>query len=199
MKTRLIGSAGLCLLSLLYVTGCSDDDNRPACPTCPETKSPAPAALACVDNQREDLGLRFPMDEIRAYQVQVDFLGYTHVKCYQYYRSVRVYGGGLIVHLDDDLECYHMSGSLIRNVCVYVRPALTSQDALSIASDDFANKGYRGELDEPVELVVYRWLDIDHLCWRFVLQATNGFQVIEYFIDARNGEIVRWRSLIINN
>jgi len=199
VKTSLIGSAGFLLLSLLFVAGCSDDDNRPPCPTCPETKSPAPAALACVDNLREDLGLRFPMDEIRPYQVQVDFLGYTHVRCYQYYRSVRVYGGGLIVHLDDDLECHHLSGGLILNVYVHVRPVVMSQDALSIASVDFADKGYHGELREPGELVVYRWLDIDHLCWRFVLQATNGFEVIEYFIDARNGEIVRWRSLIINH
>jgi len=198
VKTRLIGSAGLFLLSILFVTGCSDDDDRPPCTTCPEIKSPVPAALACVDSLREDLGIRFPMDEVRPYQVQVDFLGYTHVRCYQYYRSVRVYGGILIVHLDDDLEYHHVSGDLILNVRVCVRPVVPSQDALRIASDDFAVRGYHGELDEPGELVVYRWLDVDHLCWRFVLQATNGFEVTEYFIDARNGEIVRWRSLIID-
>jgi len=187
----------LLLLSVLFVIGCSDD-NRPPCTTCPETKSPVPAALACVDSLREDLGLRFPMDEIRPYQVQLDFLGYTHVRCHQYYRNVRVYGGGLIVHLDEDLECHHMTGGLILNVHVYVRPVVTSQDALGVASAHFDGVGYHGELDEPGELVVYRWLDIDHLCWRFVLHATNGFEVFEYFIDARNGEGVRWRSLIIN-
>jgi Zn-dependent metalloprotease len=195
VKTRLLlWGLALGLLTLLVV-GC-DDDDKP-CPTCPEPNPAVVAALNYVDAHQAELGLRDEVDQMVSYRVQEDRYGFTHVRCHQFYKGVRVEGGELIVHLDTALEVSRVTDGIIRDVQVDVISAISALTAARVASEDFASGVYHVKQEGGAEKVVYRWLDTDHLCWVMTLQAVDGFDVREYYIDAHSGDIVRWRSLVI--
>ena len=195
MNTRLFLWGLVCGLLTLLAVGC-DDDDKP-CATCPETNPAVVAALDYIDSHRAELGLRDEVDQMIPYRVQEDDLGMTHVRCYQYYKGVRVEGGELIVHLSATLEVRSISDGIIRDVLVDVKPNVSALQAARFAQDHFWIDGYRTRLEGAIEKVVFRWLDIDHLCWVMVFHATDGIEIREYFVDAHSCEIVYWRSLII--
>jgi Zn-dependent metalloprotease len=195
MKTRLLlWGLALSAVTLLYF-GC-DDDDKP-CSTCPEPNPAVVAALDYIDAHQAELGLRDEVDQMIPYRVQEDQFGFTHVRCHQFYKGVRVEGGELIVHLDTALEVTRVTDGIIRDVQVDVIPAISAWAAARIAREDFESDGLHVKQEGSTEKVVYRWLDTDHLCWVMTFRAVDGFDAREYYIDAHSGEIVRWRSLII--
>lgn len=194
MKTKLL-LWGLTLSILVsLISGCNDD--KP-CVTCPEPDPAVVAALGYIDANRADLGLRDGVDEVIPYRVQEDDLGMTHVRCYQYYKGVRVEGGELIVHLSAALEVSSVSGAVVCDVQVDTRPIISTRAAARIAKEDFESDGYLVRQGSDVERFVFRWVDTDHLCWVMVFRAIDGIDIREYYVDAHSGAIVHWRSLII--
>ncbi len=195
MKTRLLLRGIALALTAFLAVGCGDDDKP--CATCPEPDPAVVAALDYIDTHRAELGLRDEVDQVKPYRVLKDGLGMTHVRCYQYYKGVRVEGGELIVHLSATLEVQHVSNGIIHDVQVDVVPTVSALQAARFAQDHFWIDGYRTRLEGAIEKVVFRWLDIDHLCWVMVFRSTGGVEIREYFVDAHSCEIVYWRSLII--
>ncbi|MCX6835497.1 MAG: hypothetical protein NTW07_10255, partial [candidate division Zixibacteria bacterium] len=130
MKTRLLlWGVTLSAIALLSF-GC--DDDKP-CATCPHPNPAVVVALNYIDAHRAELGLRDQVDQLIPYRVNEDDLGMTHVRCYQYYKGVRVEGGELIVHLSADLEVSSVSDGIIHDVEVDIRPTITAWAASRIA------------------------------------------------------------------
>ena len=183
-------------LLALMVVGC-DDDNHP-CATCPRSDPAEAAALDYIETHRAELGLRDEVDEVVPYRVQEDDLGMIHVRCHQFYKGVRVWGGEMIVHLNAALEVVHVSNGMFLNVVVDVKPVISRWTAGQTARNHFHDDGYLVERGGVIESVVFRWLGGDYLCWSVVLRAMGGVDKREYFVDAHTGEIIYWRSSIIS-
>lgn len=197
MFRRLI-LAGLTLLLLLVIClSCSDRREPYTCSTCPEIDPAYAAAFAYIEDNSEVIGLRPDIDDLVSYRSSVDRFGGTHIRFHQRYHGVRVYGGEIIIHLDTGYTVTNFNGRLIEDVTIDHRPQLSADSALSVAEHHFDSLGFQGELEEPGELVVYRFLNTDHLCWNYVLYADSGLEIIGYFVDAQTAEIVHWQSWII--
>jgi thermolysin len=129
--------------------------------------------------------------ELRIRQVRDDtqIAGHTHDRADQYYRGVRVFGADVSRQMDAQGVVMSTFGNVYTGVDISVDPALNA-DAARKRADAFAG-AENGPLAPEPELVVLPSDDAGsfRLAWR-VRSVTASADIIEYFLDARSGDVL---------
>ncbi|MBU0984782.1 MAG: hypothetical protein KKA42_12980 [candidate division Zixibacteria bacterium] len=196
MQKRLL-VLGLLGILLVFAASCSEDRDTRVCLTCPEIDPAYEAAIEFIQDSAVVMGLRPGVDELLAYDSEVDPRGWTHIRFRQHYNGVKVYGGEYIFHIDTSFTVTSHYGNLVPGIDINHSPRVRSTQALQYAMQHFDSLGHTGSLLQPGELVVFRWNGEDYLCWRYILQSDDGSELAEYFISADVLGMVEWRRLII--
>ncbi|MGY6276160.1 Ig-like domain-containing protein [Methylomonas sp. MgM2] len=178
-----------------------------------------------LNGMRATLGL----DENHSFQaqsMQQDSLGQIHVRFQQFYHGIRIWGGEVITHTQEDRMAQPPTSMLKQDIQVDTMPELSTADALSVIEKDIAPRVPLAI--KPVsELVIYPQIE-RRLIPRKTLAPgkepnaqdfvteTKGYKLayyvhterenpgdtqhIDYLIDADNGEIIeKWDSLTTAN
>jgi Zn-dependent metalloprotease len=145
-------------------------------------------AVAVLDNLASLFGIQDATAEFRTRKMTADSLGFHHVRVDQMHNGLRVAGGGLIVHFDQTGLPYEVNGTYVPELQVEETPAIPQKKAISIARQDFSQRGgAEGALESPAELVVLaRGGGEPRLAYEIVL--TTG--------DTAEGITARWRCWI---
>ncbi|MBU0558947.1 MAG: M4 family metallopeptidase, partial [Bacteroidetes bacterium] len=147
-------------------------------------------------------------------KVFTDEIGMTHLKLQQEYKGVLVWGSELILHSTSANQIREINGKFIPNLNIDINPSISSGGALEIALNNLGDAEYRWLNPEREKIIkeVYKndsrsWKpdpklmiapmhgDFEKgeylLVWKMTI-AVDGEKLgnYEYFIDAKNGEIV---------
>jgi hypothetical protein len=115
---------------------------------------PLVAAVDALEEHRDALG-RGPEDGFALRLEEKDSLGQTHVRMMQTYRGIRVLGGDLIVHLDDD-GLLGISGRFVAGLDLPMVPALAPTESAGAAIGWIeAEGGANVEVVDVLEPVVW--------------------------------------------
>ncbi|MFH1969399.1 MAG: M4 family metallopeptidase [Verrucomicrobiota bacterium] len=153
---------------------------------------PEANAIAVLDNLSGIMGIREAQHEFAAKQAQGDTLGFRHVRADQTYQGLKVFGGEVIVHFNQEGIAYQVNGRYVPDIAVDVNPALAPAEALTLATADLAGLGMRGvaPLRQP-ELVVFAYKTAPRLAYALTLtadpQAANAWR---YWIDAQDDRVL---------
>lgn len=180
---------------VLLLAGCGKEKSN--LPNVPAQDPAQVAATQYINTHREELGMRPEVDQFSAFRSEEDEFKMTHVSFRQYYRSVRVEAGELIVHLDSTLQIKSVTGVWFRNIEVDMNPYYSSSDGAYIAHWYYSEDGKSVANQATVQRVILRWEEVDHLCWSVILQTRDGTERREYFVDAHDGEVLYWRYLAV--
>jgi len=149
----------------------------------------ADMALAYFESHRGAYKMKSPVDELQVVASQVDDLGMRHIRFEQRYKGVRVIGGELIAHFDDAGQLRTVNGFYYHDIELDVSPAVNSDAAIKIASDNLKSFFGEGQPDQS-ELVIFPWEDVYYLSWQVTLLSDLPLGRWEYFIDAKTGDII---------
>ncbi len=127
-----------------------------------------------------------------------DDYGQNYVSYRQYYKGIPVYGGEIIVQIDNNLQIHSAGGKFIPAVSSDTKAKITSRQAQVLAR---AAKGANLRA-EASELTIYnpRVFDLkasnkNYLAWNITL-ANNDGPMERVFIDAKTGKIIQSWPLI---
>jgi Zn-dependent metalloprotease len=110
--------------------------------------------------------------------------GLTHARLQQVYGGVPVFGGQVIVHLDQDGQEVDVTDRMLADLHVDTTPNLAGADGV-----ERAEAVSPGRLHQAPELFVLRRAGHDHLTWRVQLfdELDSAWMV---FVDAHSGTVV---------
>ncbi len=119
-------------------------------------------------------------------RVQVDKLGYTHVRLAQYYQGLPVVGGELVVHINDRDVIYQLNGKYLQAVKTSIQPSITADEALTIGLEEQKGKPDL-QITRMPALVIYG----DYLAYHYVI-SHKGPDVGQwwYYVDAHTGKLI---------
>lgn len=146
-------------------------------------------AMQFFEDNRGAYKMDLPSEELVLRKSEVDNLGMTHIRFYQFHKGVRVVGGELLVHFRASGEMRTVNGIYEAYIDLDVTPSLADQAAVEIARDDLQKISEDADLGTP-ELVVFPWQGTHYLCWKFFLYSPKPLGEWEYYIDASNGDVV---------
>lgn len=153
---------------------------------------PEANAIAVLDNLSGIMGIREAQNEFVAKQAQGDTLGLQHVRAEQIYQGLKVFGGEVIVHFNQEGNAYQVNGRYVPDIAVDVTPALDPAEAIILAKEDLAGlgKGNVAPLRQP-ELVVFAYKTAPRLAYALTLtadpQEANAWR---YWINAQDGKVL---------
>jgi thermolysin len=130
-----------------------------------------------------------PKEELVINRIEKDRSGNQHLRLYQYYNGLRVIGGNLISHFDNEGKLKAVNGFYQSGIDVSTTPVIEPSDASMIAVTDLAGFFGLANPQEP-ELVLFPWQDEYILCWHLFLLSDDPLGRWEYFVDAKTSEIV---------
>jgi Zn-dependent metalloprotease len=122
-----------------------------------------------------------PVSELVVARVLTDGIGATHVRFNQIYGGLKVFGGEVIVHMNDR-GITAVNGNFIPNITVDTRPALTEEMAAQKALESVAkaNSADIGKLIVgEIELAIYR---------TGLLEGYEGKNVLAYSVKIADGQ-----------
>ncbi|KZN38759.1 hypothetical protein N480_13975 [Pseudoalteromonas luteoviolacea S2607] len=124
-----------------------------------------------------------------------------HMRRSQFYKGVRVYGGEIVTHHDEQSflsvwfqpegEITSISGSVVPNLSLdTVKPSFSEKKAIEFAKEQIAE--LRSSSDEHVELVIFPHNDTPKLAYLVTLFAETEQAPLrpEFAIDAHTGEVL---------
>ncbi|MBI4831013.1 MAG: peptidase M4 family protein [Candidatus Lindowbacteria bacterium] len=139
------------------------------------------AAISAVDGLMKAAGSQATVQKI-----QIDELGYKHIRLAQQYKGLPVVGGELIVHINDKNIIYQINGKYLPKVEVAVEPAIDADAALQIGLDEQKDKAYMHVSQEP-SLVIYG----SKLAYHYVISHEGEVPgQWFYYVDAHTGELI---------
>jgi Zn-dependent metalloprotease len=140
------------------------------------------AAIDIVDDLMRESGSRAVVR-----RVQVDRLGFKHVRLVQQYHGLPVVGGELIVHINNLNTIYKINGKYSPSINVSVEPSITPEAALQIGLDEQRGKPNISIGKQP-SLVIYG----PHLAYHYVI-SHQGVEAGQwwYYVDAHTGELLQ--------
>ncbi|MFN8348866.1 MAG: M4 family metallopeptidase [Spirosomataceae bacterium] len=161
------------------------------------------AALDYVAQLKPYLQLTQPTEELEVTTIEEDELKQTHIRLQQHFKGVPVYGGELIVHLENNrftaLNGRHFKTPVLASVTPVLTEVMAVQSALTdLKKETVVRELNAGELQllkkqvPETELVVYypeNSPEIARLAWRMVVRP-NFMERWNYFVDASTGEIL---------
>jgi bacillolysin len=171
--------AAAAVLALLH--GTVEAQSRPPTIIAATTSSALRSWDASVDLMLRDGSLR-----VRRTDDDTLIADRVHERMDQYYDGVRVFGGDVTRQTDHGLTL-SIFGTMYEDIALSVDPAITSSDAAAVVKRD------RGVDLGPSKLPQLVILPEDGGAYRLVYHATafSAEGGVEYFIDARDGSIVR--------
>lgn len=161
------------------------------------------AALTYLTELKPYLQLATPEEELEVITIEEDELKQTHIRLQQHLKGVPVYGGELMIHIENNqfttLNGRHFKTPIVSNFT----PTLSANAAAQLALHDLSketivrvlNEGELQILKKQVpesELVIYypdSQAERAHLTWRMVVRP-NFIERWNYFVDAHTGEVL---------
>jgi bacillolysin len=161
------------------------------------------AALDYVEQLKPFLQITQPSEELEVMTIEEDELKQTHIRLQQRFKGVPVYGGELILHLENNqfttLNGRNFKTPTLSNLSPTLSEAVAVQRALAdLKTETVVRELSAGELTilkkqvPETELVVYypeSQPSTAHLTWRMVIRP-NFMERWNYFVDAHSGEIL---------
>jgi thermolysin len=147
------------------------------------------ATYRFLNEHREVYGLTDPETEIRSKRIDIEPNGMRHVRLYQTYQGVEVYGSSMIAHFTADGTFQAINGSVFKNLKTDPTPQLAASDAVAAAESDLAGFFGTGRPSDP-QLVIFPWDDVQYLAWRLEIFSDTPMGRWEYFVDANTGEVI---------
>ncbi|MDP2990969.1 MAG: hypothetical protein Q8O57_10470, partial [Kiritimatiellota bacterium] len=157
-----------------------------------KSAQPEANAIAVLDNLSGIMGIREAQNEFAAKKAQDDTLGFRHVRADQTYQGLKVFGGEVIVHFNQEGAAYQVNGRYVPDIAVDVTPAFAPAEATTLATADLAGLGKSGVAPlSPPELVVFAYKTAPRLAYALTLtadpQAVNAWR---YWIDAQDNRVL---------
>lgn len=161
------------------------------------------AALDYVTQLKPYLQLTHPTEELGVTTIEEDELKQTHIRLQQQYKGVPIYGGELILHVENNqfttLNGRHFKTPTLTNLS----PTLSENTAIQHALADLGRETIVRELSggelkilkkqvPEIELMVYypeNQPQTAYLTWRMVIRP-NFMERWNYFVDAHTGTIL---------
>jgi Zn-dependent metalloprotease/subtilisin-like proprotein convertase family protein len=165
-----------------------------------------PIAQASADFVNATEELTGPQDEWRPRRASKAPDGSEHVRMDQFHDGVKVWGADIVVHSKNSVVST-INGGMVQNLDgLDVVPAFKSEAALAVAKSDYAKQAKQAFVPleysrESRELVILPSSGREaRLVWHVVffteLQAGIAPMLSNYFIDAKNGEVVKkWNGI----
>jgi bacillolysin len=171
-------------------------------------KSSEQISMACfqyLEAIKKPLGIQSPEKEFIVKNIETDELGMNHIRMQQVIEGIPVYGGEAYLHsrngIIDRFNGYVYPSPKMESF----QPKLTQDDASGITEKDVATKTQFITFTEteqaflnysaPVsELVIYhkgKETNRERLAWHVTVRP-NIIERWEYFIDAKNGEVIHF-------
>lgn len=155
---------------------------------------PARNAVAVMEKLAAVYDMREPANELKLVRVDVDELGFRHVRLDQVYRGLRVIGAQIIVHFDDSGLAYEVNGRYVPGIEVGIEPGVGAPAAEQAAQNDLRKAGKPlGVRRGGCVLVVYADNVPPRLAWELALAYPGvgaGPGNWRYWVDARTGEVI---------
>lgn len=149
------------------------------------------------------MGFSREKDEFVIKSVEEDELGNKHIRMYQQWNNIPVYGGEIIVHTQDDVINFVNGRNHFKPNDLEVQAKITANDAIGIVKADlgdvqnlmsFNSTALKIEQSKS-ELVYYKREGKIHLCHHITFYK-NIIDRWEYFIDATDGHIINKHTSI---
>lgn len=153
---------------------------------------PEANAIAVLDNLSGIMGIRNAQNEFTAKPAQSDTLGFRHVRNDQIYQGLKVFGGEVIVHFNQEGAAYQVNGHYVPDIAVDVNPQITDDDATTLATEDLTSLGKNNiaPIGQP-ELVIFAYNTAPRLAYALTMTceptAENAWR---YWIDAQSGKVL---------
>lgn len=149
--------------------------------------------------RREKVGGRAGSAELELDRVERDDIGQTHVRLRQIYQGIPVFGGELVVHMDER-GVLGVNGKFLADLQVDPNPAVSVQDVAAVGIARLAKRSRAADLraDHP-RLLVYRtgllegYAGSNHLAWAFEVSGADLLELV--FVDAHSGAFLQSVSL----
>lgn len=144
--------------------------------------------------------ISFPEEHFRVVKTFTDELGTIHVRTVQHYKGIDIYGSETTFHTDGDRE--RLTGTVHNLTKADPHPHIDTMQALAIVENDLgiqikhreltqAEKDFFGDSETQCQLIFMNTGANEYkLAWMFTVRP-GVFSEWKYFIDARNGEILR--------
>ncbi len=140
-----------------------------------------------------------PVNELTVKSINIDDLGYKHIRFQQEFNGIPIWASEFNVHLDSFNHVYLLQGRYIPTpVEVETQPVLKEEDAKRIVTDNLASPGHECLKCRP-EMIIYTSIEVEaRLAYRIVttLRATEGWAFI---IDAATGAVLEKLTTVYNN
>ncbi|MBU0985415.1 MAG: hypothetical protein KKA42_16190, partial [candidate division Zixibacteria bacterium] len=147
------------------------------------------SAISFFETNKAAYRMHDPAKELVVQRVDTDRLGMQHVRLSQYHDGVRVEGGQLLAHYKADGTLETVNGFYLPDIELDTRATVTIAEATALAVDDLAGFFGAGTPDDA-ELVVFPWDGEYFLCWRTTLWSDAPMGRWEYYVNAKNGDVV---------
>ena len=127
--------------------------------------------------------------ELKPFAVRKDKRGWEHVKLQQFYKSLRVEGKTMIVHINDGKQVQKVNGIYIPKIDLDTTPRISSDDAIQKAKADL-NPRRQSSVPPKSELIVYPYKNKNHLAWKILIISQEPLGEFIYYVDAHSGNII---------
>jgi len=120
-----------------------------------------------------------------------DALGFQHIRLIQHYKNIPVFGGDIIVHINNKNQLYQINGKYIPKIHIAEKSLLSEEMALKKGMNRFVStfNGLQGKEHMPSKptMVVFG----NSIAYRFrIVNKSRNTIMREYFIDAHTAEIL---------
>jgi Zn-dependent metalloprotease len=155
-------------------------------------------AVRHLQERKDLIGLEDAESELRLMDVIEDDLGQTHVRMDQMRNGVKVFGGQIIAHLEDD-SMSDVSGWIFGDARIDTRPAISKAQAIRAARREISGD-IVGEPQAKLVILPHRIIKDDEepgatLVYQIELIVEDESEASgshQFFVDAKDGSIV-WR------
>ena len=149
-------------------------------------------AYTHLDNNRDQLGLSNPRNELTPMDYREDNLRFMHIKFQQAVGGIPVWGGHVIVHINSSDDVYRVTGQPYHGLQdINTSPVLTKVEAENIAVH--AGKDSPGGW-QPSTTLLYVFPEKSGARLVYEVTVTNGLKRKFVIIDAGSGQLVKTLS-----
>lgn len=151
-------------------------------------------AVAVLERFAAVYRLNNASNEFAVHRVDTDTKGFRHARLRQTAGGLRVIGGELIVHFDQNGQPYQVNGRYIPDASVNPAPAIDTATAVVAAQNDLAAMDKpSGSVSGSPELVIYARGNVPTLAYEITLIYANGQAGAgcwRYWVDAQSGAVL---------
>ena len=136
--------------------------------------------------------------------INSDTKGQNYLFYNQQYKGIRVYGGEMIVQVDNNNQVHSGSGKYIPNISSVTVPSIKQAKAETLAKVVGLNEKLNKPTVDSAELVIYNAkvfdmgaTDKNYLAWNIIMKDNNNWSE-RLFIDAQTGKVLAEWPLVKN-